>query len=42
MGSFMIVQARGFGAAEIPILEVEWVYMYKKPSTQGQKGFSVS
>ena len=22
----MIVQARGFGVAEIPILEVEWVY----------------
>lgn len=23
----MFVQARGFGAAEIPILEVEWVYL---------------
>ena len=22
----MIVQARGFGTAKIPILEVEWVY----------------
>ena len=25
MGLFMIVQARGFGTAKIPILEVKWV-----------------
>ena len=26
MGLFIIVQARGFGTAKIPILEMEWVY----------------
>ena len=26
MGVFLIVESRGFGSAEIPILEVVWVY----------------